>query len=83
MEKKSKKVLEHEAAMAKLSEEKEFEVIQEEINKRTKERRRAVIDQVLRFLGLVLATVIFLVSFSFLSPLTFFAGIFGFNASEV
>jgi len=57
--------------------------IREEERTREKIRRKAVTDQVLRFLGLVLATMIFLVSFSMTVGLTMFARIFGLRAKEI
>ncbi len=55
-----------------------FEIEKEALRK-DKLRRKAVIDQVLRFLGLVLAFMIFLITFSMTVGLTLFGYIFGLN----
>ena len=65
-----------------LTEQELFE-LENKIRNEEKARRKAVTDQVLRFLGLVLATMIFLISFSMTSGLTIFARLFGLKAKEV
>jgi hypothetical protein len=51
--------------------------LENKIRKEEKQRRKAVVDQILRFLGLILATIIFLITFSMNAPLTFFGPLFG------
>jgi len=52
------------------------EALKEEVRKEEKAKRKAIVDQVLRILGLVMATMIFLISFSMFAPLTIFGWIF-------
>jgi organic radical activating enzyme len=52
------------------------EFLKEEVRKEEKAKRKAVVDQVLRILGLVMASMIFLISFSMFAPLTIFGPIF-------
>jgi hypothetical protein len=63
------------------------DIIREELEKQIrleeKLKKKAVTDQVLRFLGLILASIIFLISFSMLAGLTIFAGLFGLSAMEI
>ncbi len=58
--------------------------LENKIRREEKLRRKAIVDQVLRFLGLILATIIFLITFSMNAPLTLFSGMFGYgDATEV
>jgi hypothetical protein len=57
--------------------------LEKKIRDEEKLRRKAVTDQVLRFLGLILATMIFLISFSMTVGLTIFSRLFGLRAREV
>lgn len=54
--------------------------LENKIRREEKLRRKAVVDQILRFLGLILATIIFLITFSMNAPLTFFGPLFGSNS---
>lgn len=51
--------------------------LENKIRREEKLRRKGIVDQVLRFLGLILATIIFLITFSMNAPLTFFGPLFG------
>jgi hypothetical protein len=58
--------------------------LEHRIRREEKLRKKAIVDQVLRFLGLILATIIFLITFSMNAPLTLFGPLFGYeSASEV
>jgi hypothetical protein len=58
--------------------------LEHKIRREEKLRRKAIVDQVLRFLGLILATIIFLITFSMNAPLTLFSGLFGYgDAKEI
>jgi hypothetical protein len=52
------------------------EALKEEVRKEEKAKRKAIVDQVLRILGLIMASMIFLISFSMFAPLTIFGRIF-------
>ena len=56
--------------------------LEKKVRDAEKLRRKAVTDQVLRFLGLILAAMIFLISFSMLASLTLFARLVGPNSAE-
>lgn len=49
---------------------------------KSRENTKMIADRIVKLLGVVFATLIFLISFSMLAPLTLFAGIFGGKASE-
>jgi len=51
--------------------------LENKIRREEKLRKKAIVDQVLRFLGLILATIIFLITFSMNAPLTYFGPLFG------
>jgi hypothetical protein len=70
------------AEKRKLSDLEIFEIEKEALRK-DKLRKKAVIDQVLRFLGLLLASMIFLITFSMTVGLTLFGYIFGLNPYTV
>jgi hypothetical protein len=55
------------------------ELLKEEVRREEKAKRKAIVDQVLRILGLVMATMIFLISFSMFAPLTIFGWVFNFG----
>jgi hypothetical protein len=57
--------------------------IEREALRKDKLKRKAVIDQVLRFLGLILASMIFLITFSMNVGLTLFGYIFGIDPYAV
>jgi hypothetical protein len=52
------------------------EELKEEVRREEKAKRKAIVDQVLRILGLVMASMIFLISFSMFAPLTIFGPLF-------
>jgi hypothetical protein len=56
--------------------------LENKIRREEKLRRKAIVDQVLRFLGLILATFIFFVTLSVFAPLTLFAGLFGYGEAK-
>lgn len=53
--------------------------LEKKVRLEEKQRKKAVTDQVLRFLGLILASIIFLISFSMLAGLTLFGYAFSSN----
>jgi hypothetical protein len=63
------------------------EALREELEKKIRQeeklKKKALTDQVLRFLGLILASIIFLISFSMLAGLTIFAGAFDLSATQI
>jgi hypothetical protein len=63
------------------------EILREELEKQIRQeeklKKKALTDQVLRFLGLILASIIFLISFSMLAGLTVFAGLFDLSATQI
>jgi hypothetical protein len=75
------------ATTKKKLEETSDEILREELEKQIRQeerlKKKALTDQVLRFLGLILASIIFLISFSMLAWGTIFAGLFDLNATEV
>jgi hypothetical protein len=70
-------------AKEKRLEDLELKEIEERVRREERLRKKAIVDQVLRVLGLVLATIIFLITFSMNAPLTYFAGFFGYGDPEL
>jgi hypothetical protein len=57
--------------------------LENKIRREEKLRKKAIVDQVLRFLGLILATIIFLITFSMNAPLTLFGALFGYGDASL
>jgi hypothetical protein len=69
--------------LAETSDELLREELEKQIRQEEKLKKKALTDQVLRFLGLILASIIFLISFSMLAGLTIFAGLFDLSATQI
>jgi len=65
-----------------MNEEKKRLIDMDEFEVEQRRRKKETTNQILRFFGLIFVVIIFLVTFSVLTPLTAFAGIFGTKASD-
>jgi hypothetical protein len=53
------------------------------LDQKSRERTRAIADRIVKLLGIALATILFLISFSMLAPLTVFSRLFGVRSRDV